>query len=111
MLSQSAMLVLCLCCMCSLRAWAGAPGPDVTVPAAVIEHDAMVAEAQPGPHQGGGTSTAYPFFNNAEGFDMAFRKRALHKGAAIGNHFQERDEVYYILSGTGEFILNGVPGR
>ena len=39
---------------------------------------------------------------------MTFRKRALHKGAAIGSHFQERDEIYFILSGTGEFSLNGV---
>jgi mannose-6-phosphate isomerase-like protein (cupin superfamily) len=74
----------------------------------IIEHDAGIAVRQPGPHEGGGASTAYPFFEKANGFKMVFRKRALHQGAAIGYHLQDVDEVYYILSGTGEFTLNGV---
>ena len=36
-----------------------------------------------------------------------FGKRALHPGAAIGYHRQEEDEIYYIVSGTGELTLNG----
>jgi mannose-6-phosphate isomerase-like protein (cupin superfamily) len=36
-----------------------------------------------------------------------FRKRVLHPGSSIGYHKQERDEVYYILSGTGEMEMNG----
>ncbi|TDI44706.1 MAG: cupin domain-containing protein [Acidobacteria bacterium] len=31
----------------------------------------------------------------------------LHPGAAIGYHEQDRDEVYYVLSGTGELTMNG----
>ncbi len=38
---------------------------------------------------------------------MAFRKRILHRGSTIGYHLQDFDEVYYILSGTGEYTLNG----
>jgi mannose-6-phosphate isomerase-like protein (cupin superfamily) len=38
---------------------------------------------------------------------MVFRKRALHRGAAIGYHEQEEDEIYYVVSGTGELTLNG----
>ena len=38
---------------------------------------------------------------------MAFRKRILHKGSAIGYHRQNIDEVYYIISGTGDYTLNG----
>lgn len=108
MLFRSAAQGLGLLLVCGVQASAKTSPAVIAVPAAIIEHDEAIAEAQPGPHQGGGTSTAYPFFDGADGFDMVFRKRALHKGAAIGDHFQERDEVYYILSGTGEFSLNGV---
>jgi mannose-6-phosphate isomerase-like protein (cupin superfamily) len=38
---------------------------------------------------------------------MIFRKRALHAGASIGAHVQEEDEIYYIISGTGENTLDG----
>jgi mannose-6-phosphate isomerase-like protein (cupin superfamily) len=105
---RSAICALILFFLCCQQVSADAAKPDVANTAAIIEYDSELAEPQPGPHQGGGTSTAYPFFKDAEGFEMAFRKRALHKDAAIGGHFQERDEVYYILSGTGEFSLNGV---
>lgn len=66
---------------------------------------------QPGPHSGGGETTAFPYFEQAADFKMAFRKRVLHKGSAIGYHRQSVDEVYYILSGTGEYTLNGVARR
>ena len=36
-----------------------------------------------------------------------FRKRALHPGSGIEYHRQEQDEVYYVLSGTGEDTLDG----
>jgi len=35
------------------------------------------------------------------------RKRVLHRGSAIGYQRQDDDEIYYILSGTGELTLNG----
>jgi len=40
-------------------------------------------------------------------FKFVFRKRILHPGSSIGYHKQERDEVYYIASGTGEMAMNG----
>ena len=38
---------------------------------------------------------------------MVFRKPVLHPGSAIGYHLQKEDEVYYIISGTGEMQMNG----
>ena len=77
-------------------------------PVSVIEHDSMVAVRQPGPHQGGGETTAYSFFRQSPELGLVFRKRVLHPGAAIGLHRQEADEIYYVLSGRGELTLNGV---
>ena len=39
---------------------------------------------------------------------MEFRKRVLHRGAAIGLHPIDHDEVYYVLSGEGEVTSDGV---
>ena len=33
--------------------------------------------------------------------------RALHPGASIGEHLNDKDEIYYILSGRGELMLDG----
>lgn len=75
--------------------------------ASLIEHDSAVATRQPGPHGGGGLTTAYSFFARTPVLSLTFRKRALHAGAAIGYHRQNEDEVYYVVSGTGELTLNG----
>ena len=74
----------------------------------VIEHDSTVAKPEPGPHNGGGQTTAYTFFAQAPHLGLVFRKRALHAGAGIGYHRQDEDEIYYIVSGTGVLTLNGV---
>jgi mannose-6-phosphate isomerase-like protein (cupin superfamily) len=81
-----------------------APTPN---PGSRIERDADVAVKQPGPHEGGGTTTAYPFFADLKDLRLVFRKRALHAGASIGVHTQEDDEIYYVISGTGEYTLDG----
>jgi len=73
----------------------------------LIEHDSTVASPEPGPHGGGGQTTAYSFFGRVPNLCLVFRKRALHRGAAIGYHPQEEDEIYYVVSGTGELRLNG----
>ena len=39
---------------------------------------------------------------------MEFRRRDLHVGAAIGSHPIDHDEVYYVLSGEGEVVADGV---
>jgi mannose-6-phosphate isomerase-like protein (cupin superfamily) len=77
----------------------------------VITHDTLVATKQPGPHGGGGQTTAYDFFATVDSMPLVFRKRALHPGSAIGHHPQQEDEVYYVLSGEGEFTLDGVMHR
>lgn len=73
----------------------------------LIERDADVAKREPGTHNGGGETTGYSFFAKASNPALVFRKRALHAGSAIGPHKQEVDEVYYVLSGTGELTLDG----
>lgn len=72
-----------------------------------VENARDIAVQQPGPHDGQGTTTAYPFFEDAEGFDIVFRQRALHPGATIGEHLNDKDEIYYVLSGRGELLLDG----
>lgn len=85
-----------------------APNSQPAPSRSLIESEAAMAVHQPGPHAGGGDTTAFPFFSTAPDFRTAFRKRVLHRGSAIGYHRQDVDEVYYILSGTGEYTLNGV---
>jgi len=70
-----------------------------------VEQERDLAREQPGPHDGEGTTTAYPFFADAAGFDLVFRKRSLHPGATIGDHVNDKDEIYYVLSGRGELTL------
>ena len=72
-----------------------------------VENARDIAVRQPGPHEGEGTTTAYPFFEAADGFDIVFRQRALHRGATIGEHRNDKDEIYYVLSGRGELRLDG----
>lgn len=73
----------------------------------ILEHEKDIAAQQPGPHNGGGTTTAFNFFSKAGNFHLAFRKRILHPGSSIGYHLQKEDEIYYILSGRGEMQMNG----
>src|SRR6267378_829506 len=84
------------------------PKDDRVQATSLIEHDSTVASPEPGPHSGGGQTTAYSFFARTPNLGLVFRKRALHSCAAIGYHRQEEDEIYYVVSGTGELRLNGV---
>ena len=72
-----------------------------------VQHAREIAVEQPGPHEGRGTTTAFPFFEDAEGFDIVFRQRAMHPGSTIGEHRNDKDEIYYVLSGRGELLLDG----
>ena len=67
----------------------------------VIDGEAVKRD-EPPPHGNIGMSTAYRFSDAVPGRAMEFRKRILHPGAAIGAHKLEHDEVYYVLSGTGD---------
>jgi mannose-6-phosphate isomerase-like protein (cupin superfamily) len=73
----------------------------------LFERDRDVAKNEAGPHNGGGPSTGYSFFEKAPELKFSFRKRVLHKGAAIGYHLQKTDEVYYITGGEGIMTING----
>lgn len=77
-------------------------------PRSLVVEESSIAVHQPGPHDGGGDTTAFPFFADVPDLKLGFRKRVLHKGSTIGYHLQDFDEVYYILSGTGEYTLNGM---
>ena len=73
----------------------------------ILQNEKDIAKEQPGPHDGGGTTIAYPFFEGTKDFKMAFRKRILKPGSSIGYHLQEEDEIYYVLSGNGVMQMNG----
>lgn len=81
-------------------------GSDPARPSQVVHEDTL-AHAQPGPHGGAGPTTAYPFFADVQGLPFVLRKRVLHKGAGIGLHPQHKDEIYYIVSGQGSYVLDG----
>ena len=80
-----------------------------TVPGYFVERDGDVAKNEPGPHDGGGPSTGYIFFEKVPDLKFSFRKRVLHKGGAIGYHLQKTDEVYYITCGRGTMTINDYP--
>ena len=73
----------------------------------VIERDADVAAAQPGPHNGGGQTIGHSFFSKVPNLELVFRKRVLKPGSGIGYHKQAEDEIYYVLSGRGVMTLDG----
>jgi mannose-6-phosphate isomerase-like protein (cupin superfamily) len=80
-------------------------------PMVVINERDVVREEAP-PHGAIGMSTAYRISDVVpQPKAMEFRKRVLHKGAAIGLHPIEHDEVYYVLSGEGDVTSDGVTQR
>lgn len=80
-------------------------------PMVVIDERDVVREEAP-PHGAIGMSTAYRISDIVpQPRTMEFRKRVLHKGAAIGLHPIAHDEVYYVLSGEGEVTSDGVSRR
>ena len=80
---------------------------SVTENGYILEHEAEIANKEPGPHKGGGNTTAHKFFSKAVDSKLQFTKRILHPGSAIGYHLQSEEEIYYIVSGNGEMTMNG----
>ena len=76
-------------------------------PAAVIVAEAEVVRDEPPPHGAIGMSTAYRLSDKVPDRTMEFRRRVLHPGAAIGPHPIDHDEVYYVISGSGEVTSAG----
>lgn len=80
-------------------------------PMVVINERDVVREEAP-PHGAIGMSTAYRISDVVpQPRTLEFRKRVLHKGAAIGLHPIAHDEVYYVLSGEGEVTSDGISRR
>ncbi|MGN6177798.1 MAG: cupin domain-containing protein [Mucilaginibacter sp.] len=73
----------------------------------IIDHEKDIAVNESGSHNGGGQTTAFPYFGKFKDAKMVFRKRILHPGSTIGYHLQEQQEIYYILNGNGELQMNG----
>ncbi|WP_294135364.1 cupin domain-containing protein [Sphingobium sp.] len=86
---------------------AASPTPPPAPPMAVIDEQSVRRE-EPTPHGKIGLSTAYRISDAApQPRTMEFRKRILHVGSAIGLHPIAHDEVYYVLSGTGDVTSDG----
>lgn len=83
--------------------------PPTGVGLVIREADVMVR--QPPPHNGMGMSTAYRISDAAPNRAMEFRKRVMHPGSSIGLHVIAHDEVYYVISGQGDVISDGVITR
>ena len=78
-------------------------------PPMVVVNERDVVRNEPPPHGAIGMSTAYRISDVVpQPRRMEFRKRILHKGAAIGLHPIAHDEVYYVLSGEGEVTSDGI---
>ena len=77
----------------------------------VVVDEADVVREEPAPYGATGMSTAYRITDVVPQRTMEFRKRVLHRGAAIGVHPIAHDEVYYVLSGEGEVISDGTRAR
>ncbi|WCT75401.1 cupin domain-containing protein [Sphingomonas naphthae] len=82
-----------------------APAPSGGRPLLVIDEQ-TVKKDEPTPHGKIGMSTAFRISDGVPGRTMEFRKRILHVGSAIGAHPIDHDEVYYVVSGTGE-VMSG----
>lgn len=94
-------ILILLVCLLSTAAFSQTTQPYI------LEHEKDIAKNEVGTHNGGGNTVGYSFFSKANGLKMVFRKRVLHPGSAIGYHLQNEDEIYYIVSGTGEMQMNG----
>ena len=84
----------------------------LAAPPMVVVNERDVVRQEAPPHGAIGMSTAYRISDVVpQPRTMEFRKRVLHKGAAIGLHPIAHDEVYYVLSGEGEVTSDGVSER
>ena len=72
-----------------------------------VVHEGDTRVEQVPPHDGTGMSTAYRISDGMPNRSMEFRKRVMHPGSSIGAHAIAHDEVYYVISGTGEVTADG----
>jgi mannose-6-phosphate isomerase-like protein (cupin superfamily) len=77
-----------------------------------VIHERETRRKEAPPHGQIGMSTAYRISDAVpQPRAMEFRRRVLHRGAAIGEHPINHDEVYYVLSGEGEVVSDGKQAR
>lgn len=81
-------------------------------PAMVVVAEAEVEVREAPPHGAIGMSTAYRISDVApQPRTMEFRRRVLDVGAAIGEHPIGHDEVYYVTTGEGVVVSDGVEAK
>lgn len=102
-------LLLLTAVLMMTAAWSQASAQKPERGGYVLEHDAEVAKAEPGTHNGGGETIGYSFFAKTPKLGLVFRKRALKPGSGIGYHLQAEDEIYYVLSGRGMMTIDDKP--
>lgn len=74
----------------------------------IVIDETSTKRLEPPPHGAIGMSTAYRISDAApQPRAMEFRRRILHRDAAIGEHPIAHDEVYYVLDGEGEVVSDG----
>ena len=92
----------------ALAALAAEPAAQPAAPPMAIIDEADTVRREPPPHGSIGMSTAWRITDAVpQPRTMEFRKRELDVGAAIGIHPIAHDEVYYVLSGSGEVTSDG----
>lgn len=80
------------------------------LPMVVIDEKATLRREAP-PHGAIGMSSAYRITDGVPWRNFEFRRRILDRGAAIGVHPIDHDEVYYVLAGEGEVESDGTRAR
>ncbi|MGN5374789.1 ThuA domain-containing protein [Sphingomonas hankookensis] len=80
-------------------------------PAMVVIDDAATRVREAPPHGAIGMSTAWRITDRVPGRTMEFRRRTLDRGAAIGVHRIDHDEVYHVVSGEGDVTSDGTIRR
>lgn len=80
-------------------------------PAMVVVDEASVRVREAPPHGRIGMGTAWRITDRVPGRTMEFRRRTLDRGAAIGLHPIDHDEVYQVVLGEGDVTSDGVTRR
>jgi mannose-6-phosphate isomerase-like protein (cupin superfamily) len=84
----------------------------IAAPPMIVVREEDVKRQEPPPHGNIGMSTSYRISDAAPApRAMEFRKRILHRDAAIGLHPISHDEVYYVLAGEGDVTSDGITQR
>lgn len=96
-------------CLAVAIASAGLTGAASAEPFVIVtERD--IAREEP-PLGNVGTSTAYIYTAGVENAEIEFRRRTYHPGSAEAEHVIGQDQAYYVISGEGDIIADGIARR